>query len=115
MMDLDGMEKKIHSTPKAKESQGDVLITPEMIQSAIEVEKKREEEERKAWFAENFEKMTLLDIYSSEQIGEVQRNAIRDLLKADADEEVIKSIICPKFDEGRVLQKKAMWLEMKGK
>ena len=115
MMDLDEMEKKIHSTPKDKESQGDVLITPEMIRSAIEVEKKREEEERKAWFAENFEKMTLLDIYSSELIGEVRRNVVRDLLKADADEEVIKSIIRPEFDEGQVLQKKVMWMEMKGR
>lgn len=114
MMDLDGMEKKIHSTPKDKESQGDVLITPEMIRSVIEVEKKREEEERKALFAENFEKMTLLDIYSSELIGEARRNVVRDLLQAQAEEAVIKSIIRPKFDEGQVLQKKAMWLEMKG-
>ena len=39
MMDLDGMEKKIHFTSKDKESQGDVRITPEMIRSAIEKRK----------------------------------------------------------------------------
>lgn len=64
---------------------------------------------------ENFDRLTLLDIYSSDLIGEVRRNVVRDLLKADADEEVIKSIIHPEFDEGQVLQKKAMWLEMRGK
>lgn len=109
------MEKKIHATPKDKESQGDVLVTPKTIQSAIEVEKKREEEECKAWFAENFEKMTLLDIYSSELIGEVRKNVVKDLLQAQAEEDVIKSIIRPDFDEGQVLQKKAMWMEMKEK
>lgn len=59
--------------------------------------------------------MTLLDIFSSELIGEVRRNVARDLLQAQAEEDVIKSIIRPEFDEGQVLQKKAMWMEMKGK
>lgn len=115
MMDLDGLEKKIHSTPNDKKGQGEeVTLTASMIQAAIESEKRREEEERKLWFTENFDRLTLLDIYSSDLIGEVRRNVVRDLLKADADDEVIKSIIRPEFDEGQVLQKKAMWLEMKG-
>lgn len=40
---------------------------------------------------------------------------IRDLLQAQAPEEVIKSIIRPEIEEGQVLQKKAMWMEMEGK
>ncbi len=116
MMDLDGLEKKIHSTPNDKKGQGEeIIITAGMIQSAIEVEKKREEEEKKAWFLENFHKLTLLDVYSSDLIGEVRRNVVRDLLQAEADEEVIKSIIRPELEEGQVLQKKKMWLEMQGK
>ena len=116
MMDLDGLEKKIHSTPNDKKGQGEeIIITAGMIQSAIEVEKKREEEEKKAWFLENFDKLSLLDVYSSELIGEVRRNVVRDLLQAEADEEVIKSIIRPELEEGQVLQKKRMWLEMRGK
>lgn len=47
-----------------------------MIQSAIQVEKKREEEERKVWFVENFDKFTLLDIYASERNGETRRNVV---------------------------------------
>ncbi len=116
MMDLDGLEKKIHSTPNDKKGQGEeITLTASMIQAAIKSEQRREEEERKTWFVENFDRLTLLDIYSSDLIGEVRRNVVRDLLKADADEEVIKSIIRPEFDEGQVLQKKAMWLEMRGK
>ena len=44
-----------------------------------------------------------------------RRNVIRDLLQAQAPEEVIKSIIRPEIEEGPVLQKKAMWMEMEGK
>ena len=45
----------------------------------------------------------------------MQRNVIRDLLQAEAPEEVIKSIIRPEIEEGQVLQKKAMWMEMRRK
>ena len=38
-----------------------------------------------------------------------------DLLQAQAPEEVIKSIIRPEIEEGQVLQKKKMWMEMEGK
>ena len=115
-MDLDEIEKKIHSTPYDKNGQNrEITITAGMIKSAIDIKKSREEEERQEWFMENFDKLTLLDIYSSELVGEVRRNVVRDLLQAQAEEEVIKSIIRPELDEGQVLQKKAMWLEMQGK
>lgn len=115
MMDLDEMEKKIHSTPNDKKGKaGEPTITAGMIQSALHAEKEREEAERKAWFVENFDSLTLLDIYASEWIGEIRRNVIRDLLQAEASEKVIKSIIRPELEEGQVLQKKAMWMEMEG-
>lgn len=116
MMDLDEMEKKIHSTPNDKKGKaGESTITAGMIQSALHAEKEREEAERKVWFVENFDSLTLLDIYASEWIGEIRRNVIRDLLQAEAPEEVIKSIIRPELEEGQVLQKKKMWMEMEGK
>ena len=116
MMDLDEMEKKIHSTPNDKKGKaGAPTITAGMIQSALHAEKEREEAERKAWFVENFDSLTLLDIYASEWIGEIRRNVIRDLLQAQAPEEVIKSIIRPEIEEGQVLQKKKMWMEMEGR
>jgi len=76
---------------------------------------KREAEERKAWFVENFDKLTLLDIYASEWMSETRRKVICELLQAGAEEGVIKSIIRPEIEEGQVMQKKKMWLEMKGK
>ena len=118
MMDLDVMEKKIHSTPKnVKGAEVEKTITAGMIQSAVNHEMKREAEERKAeerkaWFVENFEKLALLDIYASEWTSETRRKVIRELLQAGAEEDVIKSIIRPEIEEGQVLQKKGMWLEM---
>lgn len=113
MMDLDAMEKKIHSTPKdVKGAEVEKTITAGMIQSAVNHEMKREAEERKVWFVENFDKLTLLDIYASEWMSETRRKVIRELLQAGAEEEVIKSIIRPEIEEGQVLQKKGMWLEM---
>lgn len=113
MMDLDAMEKKIHSTPKdVKGAEVEKTITAGMIQSAVSHEMKREAEERKAWFIENFDKLTLLDIYASEWMSETRRKVIRELLQAGAEEKVIKSIIRPEIEEGQVLQKKKMWLEM---
>jgi type IV secretion system protein VirD4 len=84
-------------------------------ESALAMEKKQREEEKNVWFMENFDRLTLLDIYASDRIGEVRRNVIRDLLRAEAEEEVIKSIIRPELEEGQVLQKRAMWMEMRGK
>ena len=113
MMDLDAMEKKIHSTPKdVKGAEVEKTITAGMIQSAVNHEMKREAEERKAWFIENFDKLALLDIYASEWTSETRRKVIRELLQAGAEEGVIKSIIRPEIEEGQVLQKKGMWLEM---
>ena len=109
MMDLDVMEKKIHSTPKnVKGAEVEKTITAGMIQSEVNHEMKREAEERKAWFIENFDKLTLLDIYASEWTSETRRKVIRELLQAGAEEDVIKSIIRPEIEEGQVLQKKKM-------
>jgi len=49
------------------------------------------------------------------RIGEIRRNVIRDLLQAETLEEAIKSIIRPGIEEGQVMQRKRMWLEMEGK
>ena len=58
------------------------------------------------------DKLALLDIYASEWTSETRRKVIRELLQAGAEEGVIKSIIRPEIEEGQVLQKKKMWLEM---
>ena len=113
MIDLDEMEKKIHSNPKdGKGAEVEKTITAGMIQSAVNHEMKRDAEERKAWFVENFDKLALLDIYASEWTRETRRKAIRELLQAGAEEDVIKNIIRPEIEEGQVLQKKGMGLEM---
>lgn len=98
MIDLDGMEKKIHPVPDEKKVAP--TITADMIQTAIEVEKWRDEEEQKTRYVENFEKMSLLDIYSSDVTSSIRRGVIKELIQARTEEEVIKSIIHPKLEEG---------------
>lgn len=83
-----------------------------MIQTAIEVEKRREEEEQKTRYLESFEHMSLLDIYSSDMTGSIRRGVIKELLHAGASDEVIKDIVHPVFSEDQMIQKKKMWMEM---
>ena len=111
-MDLDEMEKKIHPVPDEKKVAP--TITADMIQTAIEVEKRREEEEQKTRYLENFGQMSLLDIYSSDMTGSIRRTVIKELLQVGASDEVIKDIVHPKFSEDQVIQKKKMWMEMRG-
>ena len=111
-MDLDEMEKKIHPVPYEKKVAP--TITADMIQTAIEVEKRREEEEQKTRYLENFGQMSLLDIYSSDMTGSIRRTVIKELLQVGASDEVIKDIVHPKFSEDQVIQKKKMWMEMRG-
>ena len=111
-MDLDEMEKKIHPVPDEKKVAP--TITADMIQTAIEVEKRREEEEQKTRYLENFGQMSLLDIYSSNMTGSIRRTVIKELLQVGVSDEVIKDIVHPKFSEDQVIQKKKMWMEMRG-
>ena len=85
-----------------------------MIQPAIEVEKRREEEEQKTRYLENFGQMSLLDIYSSDMTGSIRRTVIKELLQVGASDEVIKDIVHPAFSDDQVIQKKKMWMEMRG-
>ena len=58
---------------------------------------------------------TILYLLDEAQFVDVDTPPKLDLLQAQAPEEVIKSIIRPEIEEGQVLQKKKMWMEMEGK
>ena len=115
MMDLDGMGRKIHSAPDEKEKKTGLTITADMIQTAIKLEKRRDEEEQKTRYLEYFGQMSLLDIYSSDMTGSIRRGVIKELLHAGVGDEVIKDIVHPAFSDDQVIQKKKMWIEMRGK
>lgn len=57
----------------------------------------------------------LLNIFSSGQISRTRRKVIQELMQASAEEETIKSIICPELTETEAQEKKGMWMEMWGK
>ena len=58
---------------------------------------------------------TILYLLDEAQFVDADTPPKLDLLQAQALEEVIKSIIRPEIEEGQVLQKKKMWMEMEGK
>ena len=58
---------------------------------------------------------TILYLLDEAQFVDADTPPKLDLLQAQAPEEVIKSIIRPEIEEGQVLQKKKMWMEMAGK
>lgn len=113
MMDMDAVMGKVHTV--AAEQEKSVLIRPDMIRKAIEVEAKRSSEERKKQLERDFPGMSLLDIFSSGQISRTRREVIRELIQAKAEEETIKSVIRPELTEAEVQEKKRAWMEMWGK
>ena len=58
---------------------------------------------------------TILYLLDEAQFVDADTPPKLDLLQAQGPEEVIKSIIRPEIEEGQVLQKKKMWMEMEGK
>ena len=113
MMDMDAVMGKVHTV--ADEQEKSALIRPDMIRKAIEVEAKRNSEEQREQFERDFPGMSLLDIFSSGQISRTRREVIRELIQAGAEDETIKSIICPELTEAEVQEKKRAWMEMVGR
>lgn len=111
MMDMDAVMRKVHTV--AGEQEKSALIQPSMIRMVVEADARREMEERRKQFERDFSKMSLLDIFSSGVISDVRRKVVQELIWAGADDETIKSIICPDFNEEEVLEKKKAWMEMR--
>lgn len=59
--------------------------------------------------------MNLLDVFSSGMISMQWQRVIKELVREEVDENVIKSIIRPELSEMQVHEKKKAWLEMKEK
>ncbi len=56
---------------------------------------------RKHGIFENFGKMSLLDIYSSDMTGSIRRAVIKELLQVGASDEVIKILFIQSFQRTR--------------
>ena len=78
MMDMDAVMGKVHTV--ADEQEKSVLIRPDMIRKAIEVEAKRSSEEQRKQFEREFASMSLLDVFSSGQISRTRREVIRNVI-----------------------------------
>lgn len=115
MMDVDTVIADFQTKPKPERQAVDGLITPERLRTVIAKEKEQTEIQKRMEYERDFPQMSLLDIFSSEQIGSVRRGVIRELLQRNAGEDVIKSIIQPGLSETQVQERKRCWLEMSGK
>ena len=115
MMDVDTVIADFQTKPKPERQAVDGLITPERLRTVLAKEKEQTEIQKRMEYERDFPQMSLLDIFSSEQIGSVRRGVIRELLQRNAGEDVIKSIIQPGLSETQVQERKRCWLEMSGK
>ncbi len=113
MMNLDEAMGKAHGRAgQKKENPEEILIRPELIRAAIEIENKQLEMEKEKWYRQNFEKMSLLDIFSSGMISEQRQRVIKEMIKEKVEEKVIKNIIHPELSETEVMEKKKAWVVM---
>lgn len=118
MMNLEETMGKVHDTVgrrQTRNQEGEIAIRPEMIRAAIEIANQQNEMEKEKWYRQSYEKMNLLDVFSSGMISMQWQRVIKELVREEVDENVIKSIIRPELSEMQVHEKKKAWLEMKEK
>ena len=121
MMDLDKVMGKMHgveiydTTTEGKSNNAEIRIKPEMISSVMEMDATRRENQKREYILQNYDKLSLLDIYSSGVLSEKRRNTIKKLIYARAEEKDIKRIIDPEYSEIEVQEKKKMWMLMHNK
>lgn len=118
MMNLEETMGKVHDTVgrrQTRNQEGEIAIRPEMIRAAIEIANQQNEMEKEKWYRQSYEKMNLLDVFSSGMFSMQWQRVIKELVREEVDENVIKSIIRPELSEMQVHEKKKAWLEMKEK
>ena len=103
-MDLE----RLAENPEEKE----INFTPDMLQDLYRKEKDQQKKEFKQKYIQEFDSLSLLDIYASDQLDPIRRNAVKELKQKDIEDEVIKSIIHPLLTEEQMLRKKNACLEM---
>lgn len=117
MMDLDEVVSRVHSdkpVPHGSKEPEDIKIDASIIQAAITKERKREQDEARGKFIASYDRLTLVDVYSSPVISETRQAVIRELLKRQVSEKEIKYIVHPLLTEEEMMKKKVAWIEMHG-
>ncbi len=93
----------------------DDIVPALSIEQLNEIQKReREEKERmeKNAFIETYEFLPLLDIYASSYLNDTRIQIVKELLKQDASDDVIKSIVHPLLTDEEVIKKKCAYFSM---
>ena len=121
MMDLDKVMGQPHGietndrTIEEKSNSTEILIKLELIHSVMAMDTTRRENEKRKDILQDYDNLSLLDIYSSGVLSNVRKNVIRELIQLGADEGEIKSIVSLELSEQEVQEKKNVRMIMHGK
>lgn len=121
MMDLDKVMGKIHgveiydTTTEVKSNNAEIRIKPEMICSVMEMDATGRENQKREYILQNYDKLSLLDIYSLGVLSDSRRSVMRELIQKGAEEREIKSIVSLELSEQEVQEKKGGWMSLHDK
>lgn len=83
--------------------------------SVMEMDATRRENQKREYILQNYDKLSLLDIYSSGVLSDSRRSVMRELIQKGAEEREIKSIVSLELSEQEVQEKKGGWMSLHDK
>lgn len=108
---LDFMSMDLNQIAEDSEDK-EISFTPDMLQNLYRKEKDQHKKELEQKYIQEFESLSLLDIYASDQLDPIRRNVVKELKQKNIEDEIIKSIIHPLLTEEQMFRKKNACLEM---
>lgn len=79
------------------------------------MEKTQKENQKRIDVMQNYEKLSLLNIYSSGVLSDARRQVVKEMLQNGAGEGEIKSVVSLELPEQEVREREKTWMIMHGK
>ena len=105
-MDLDQLGRQLDQETKMEGKD----ISLERLNEVCFREQEETKKQRYHEFLQEYDSMTLFEIYSSDFVSSTRKDMIQELRKLQIPENDIKSLIAPDYTEEEVLQKKNAYL-----
>ena len=105
-MDLDQLGRQLDQETKMEGKD----ISLERLHEVCFREQEETKKQRYHEFLQEYDSMTLFEIYSSDFVSSTRKDVIQELRKLQIPENDIKSLIAPDYTEEEVLQKKNAYL-----
>ena len=97
---------------EAEGEDGEKDIPVDRLRAAFLQDVSAAAEEVRRTYADNYDGMTLVDIYSSGQTPEDRKASIKELMRAGIKEGTIQSVVRPDISDEEMEEKKISCLEM---